>query len=136
METNAGSVISQMMKKDLFSQWLGITILEIREGYCRLQMTTREEMCNGFGIAHGGICYSFADTALAFASNSRGRQALSFDTAISHLQPLAVGTLIFATATEIKYGNRIAHYQVQVENEEEEIISIFKGTVFVTDKEW
>lgn len=136
MERNAASIVSVMMKNDLFSQWLGITVTEVSPGYCCLQMTVREEMCNGFGIAHGGICYSIADTALAFASNSHGRHALSFDTTISHLKPLAVGARIFAIATEIKYGSRVAHYDVKVENEEAEIIAIFKGTVFITNKEW
>ena len=70
---NATAIIDAMMKKDLFSQWLGIERVEERVGYCKLKMTVRPEMCNGFEIAHGGITYSLADSALAFASNSNGR---------------------------------------------------------------
>ena len=136
MEKNAGFIVDEMMRKDLFSQWLGIEVLELKPGCCRLQMQTRDDMCNGFGIAHGGICYSFADTALAFASNSRGRQAVSVDTSIAHIKPLAAGTTIFAEAKEINYGNRIAHYEVRIEDESGQCIAIFKGSVFITSKEW
>ena len=67
----ANEVVSHMMDNDLFSQWLGIEILEIKEGYSRIQMTIRNEMVNGFGIVHGGIPFSMADSAFAFACNNR-----------------------------------------------------------------
>ena len=67
----ARKVVDHMMEHDKFSQWLGITILEIKEGYSKIQMTVREEMINGFGIVHGGIAFSLADSAFAFACNNR-----------------------------------------------------------------
>lgn len=63
-----------MLNHDSFSNWLGIELVEISEGYCRLKMKVRQEMTNGFNIAHGGIAYSLADSALAFASNSHGKK--------------------------------------------------------------
>ena len=72
----AQRIVSKMMENDRFSEWLGIEIEEVKEGYCRLSMTVREEMLNGFGIAHGGIVFSLADSALAFASNSRNQKSL------------------------------------------------------------
>ena len=71
----ARKVIDKMISEDSFSQWLGIEVLEITEGFCKLKMTIRDEMTNGFNIAHGGISYSLADSALAFAANSDGIQS-------------------------------------------------------------
>ena len=84
----ATQVVDQMMGKDLFSQWLGVERLGEGKGWCKLKMTIRPEMCNGFEIAHGGISYSLADSALAFASNSHGRHAVSIETSISHIRAL------------------------------------------------
>ena len=81
----AKQVVDTMMERDFFSRWLGIEVLEVKEGQCKLGMTVKEQMLNGFGIAHGGITYALADSALAFASNSWGRKSLSIHTSISHL---------------------------------------------------
>jgi acyl-CoA thioesterase len=134
--TNAGGVVDQMMARDQFSQWLGIERLEERPGYCRLKMTIRAEMCNGFDIAHGGISYSLADSALAFASNSQGRHALSITTSISHILPLAAGDTIIATASEISLSTRIGTYQVRIEKESGELAAMFNGTVFRKETSW
>jgi acyl-CoA thioesterase len=130
------AIVDVMMSKDYFSQWLGIERLEEKEGYCKLRMTVRQEMCNGFEIAHGGISYSFADSALAFASNSHGRQAVSIETSISHLKPLKTGDIITATAEEKSCNNKIAIYDVRVEKESGELVALFKGTVFRKETEW
>ena len=63
---SAKDVIARMFAQDAFSQWLGIEVLTVREGYCELQMTVREEMTNGFGTAHvmfagsGRLCYGIS----------------------------------------------------------------------------
>jgi acyl-CoA thioesterase len=129
-------ITDQMMAADAFSQWLGIERIEDGLGRCILRMSIRPEMLNGFGIAHGGITYALADSALAFASNSRGRQAVSVETSISHTRPLRTGDLITATATEEHLGSRIAVYRVEVSNAEGQLVALFKGTVFRTEKEW
>ncbi len=125
-----------MMEKDLFSQWLGVERMEEKDGYCRLKMIIREEMCNGFGIAHGGITYSFADSALAFASNSHGKHAVSIETSISHIKPLKKGDTIIATAEEVSCSSRLGNYVVRVENENQELVALFNGVVFRKDINW
>ena len=65
----AQKVVDTMFANDYFSQWLGIERVKVEPGHCILKMQIRKEMLNGFSIAHGGIAYSFADSALAFASN-------------------------------------------------------------------
>jgi acyl-CoA thioesterase len=133
---NPTEIIDAMMQKDLFSQWLGIERLEERTGFCKLQMTVRAEMCNGFEIAHGGITYSLADSALAFASNSNGKHALSIETSISHIRSVKSGDTLIAIADEKHRSSRIGIYEVRVENTEGELVGLFKGTVFVKDVEW
>ena len=131
----AEQITKQMMEKDEFSKWLKIEVLETGEGSCRLGMTIRPEMCNGFGIAHGGITYSLADSALAFASNSRGRHALSIDTSISHLRPLRAGTSIEAFARELHLSYRTGLYEVLIKTGDE-TVAYFKGTVYRKEEEW
>lgn len=128
-------IVNQMMDKDYFSQWLGITVLEVGEGSCKLQMTVRKEMLNGFGIAHGGITYSFADSALAFASNSHGQKAVSVETSISHTQSLKEGDTLIAEAKEEHCSNKIAVYSIKV-TRDTETVALFKGTVYRTSKTW
>ena len=119
-----------LYNKDLFSQWLGIEQLELQAGYCKLKMVIRHEMVNGFGIAHGGITYSFADSALAFASNTTEKQSLSIETSISHVKMLRPGDVIIATATQKSNSNKIGIYEVVVNTESGELVAIFKGTVY------
>lgn len=129
-------VVDRMFDQDWFSQWLGIERVEVAAGRCVLRMTIRREMLNGFGIAHGGITYSLADSALAFASNSHGRMSVSVETSISHTEQLKEGDVITATAEEMSLSNKIAIYHVTVTNQENETVALFKGTVYRTGKEW
>ena len=126
-----------MLVSDHFSQWLGVEVLEIKEGYCKLKLTVRKDMLNGFGIAHGGITYSLADSALAFASNSRGQKSVSIETSISHTQSLREHDLIIAEAIEEHSSNKIAIYSVKVFKEaDKSVVGLFKGSVYRTDKIW
>lgn len=132
----AKEVVDTMYNGDAFSQWLGIEVESCEAGACKLSMLVREEMTNGFKIAHGGISYSLADSALAFASNGHGQHALSIETAISHTKPVKVGERISAKASEIRKSRSIGIYEVRVENEAGDLIAHFKGTVFRKETEW
>ena len=129
-------IVSKMYDSDWFSQWLGIERLKVEIGHCILRMTIRKEMLNGFAIAHGGITYSLADSALAFASNSHGRMSVSVETSISHTVSLKEGDVITAVAEEVSLSNKIGIYQVKVTNQKNEVVALFKGTVYRTSKEW
>lgn len=137
MEKNtAEKIVAKMYDKDWFSQWLGIQRLETMPGRCVLRMTIRKEMLNGFGIAHGGITYSLADSALAFASNSHGRMSVSVETSISHTESLKEGDVITATAEEMSLSNKVGVYHVSVTNQDNKVVALFKGTVYRTSKDW
>jgi len=136
MALNPAQVVATMMKNDMFSQWLGITVLETGLGYCKLQAKVKTDMLNGFSIAHGGITYSVSDSALAFACNSYGKKAVSVETSISHIKQVKEGDVLTAEAKEISRSNRIGIYEVKIHNQENVLVSIFKGTVYITDKDW
>ncbi len=93
-------------------------------------------MLNGFNIAHGGIAYSLCDSALAFASNTYGIRCVSIETSISHLRPVSENDELTATATEIYRGTKTAIYEVKVLNQQQQLVAIFKGTVYRTGKKW
>ena len=135
--SDAQKILDTMMAKDYFSQWLGIEVVEIKEGSCKLQLTVRKDMLNGFGIAHGGITYSLADSALAFASNSPGQKAVSIETSISHTESLKEGDVIVAEAIEEKRSNKVGIYSVKVINKtDNKLVALFKGTVYRTSQNW
>lgn len=123
-------IVTEMMSKDAFSQWLGIRILEIEPGYCKLSMTVRPEMVNGHHTAHGGISYSISDSALAFAANSRGQKAVSIETSIAHIAPVVVNDELLVICKEINCGKTIGRYESIVYNQNQKIIAKFNGTVF------
>ena len=129
-------VVEQMLKNDLFSRWLGIEPVSVHKGRCVLKMTVRKEMLNGFSIAHGGITYSLADSALAFASNSHGRKSVSVETSISHVEPVKEGDELIAEAEEVSLSNKIAVYHITVKNQKGKVVALFKGTVYRTAKQW
>ncbi len=129
-------VFRKMYDNDAFSQWLGIEVVEVKDGYCELKMTVRKEMLNGFQIAHGGIAYSLADSALAFASNSHGRKSLSVETSISHTMSVKEGDVLTAITEELSLSDKIGVYLITITNQDNQEVAYFKGTVYRTSKEW
>lgn len=135
-DNKASKVVDKMFNNDPFSQWLGIERLQDGAGISRLRMTVRDEMLNGFSIAHGGITYSLADSALAFASNAYGNQSVSIETSIAHTQPVKSGDVLETAVEELSLSRRLGIYQVKVINQNGDLVALFKGTVYRTGKEW
>ena len=134
--TNAEKIVNFMFTNDAFSQWLGIERLNVAPGLCDLRMTVRSEMLNGFAIAHGGISYSLADTALAFASNAHGLKCYSVETSISHVKMVAEGDVLTTLVEEKSLSKRIGLYHITVFNQNNEAVAFFKGTVHRSEKSW
>lgn len=130
----AQKVVDKMMRDDLFSQWLGISVLEIREGYSRITMTVRPEMINGFGIVHGGVAFSMADSCFAFACNNRNVLSVALDTSINFTKPVHVGDVLIAEAKELHNGKSTGLYHITITNQQNHIVALFKGTCFRTNK--
>ena len=134
MNKLANDVVTHMMENDLFSQWLGVEVLEIRDGYSKIKMTVRPEMINGFGIVHGGVAFSLSDSAFAFACNNRNVLSVALDTSINFTKPVHVGDVLIAEANELHNGKSTGLYHITVKNQNEHIVALFKGTCFRTNK--
>ena len=132
--TTPASVVDAMMKKDLFSQWLGIRVLDVKEGYSKVEMTVRPEMVNGFGIVHGGIPFSLADSAFAFACNNRNNISVALDVTITFMKAMNEGDVLTAEAKEIHNGRTTGVYIISIFNQKNEQVGFFKGTCFRTSK--
>jgi len=132
----AKKIVDKMLVDDKFSQWLGIQAIVVEQGHCILKMNVREEMVNGFGIAHGGIAFSFADSALAFASNAYGRLSVALECSVSFAIPVNVNDELTCEAKELSLTNRTATYHIEISNQKKEKVAFFKGTVYRTSKEW
>lgn len=132
----ATRVIDKMYNNDPFSIWLGIERIEESEGSSTLRMKVRKDMLNGFGIIHGGVTFSLADSALAFASNSHGIQSVSIDNSINYFEPAKEGDMLTATTEEIKITNKIGLYHITITNQDGNKIALFKGLVYRTGKLW
>jgi acyl-CoA thioesterase len=103
-----------MWKEDDASQGLGMEILEVRAGEAVLAMTIQPHMVNGHGIAHGGFIFLLADSAFAFACNSRNERTVAAQCNMSFIQPGKLGDRLVATAREISKAGRSGIYDVRV----------------------
>jgi acyl-CoA thioesterase len=130
----AQAVVQKMMQEDLFSRWLGIEVLEIDDGYCKIKMTLRDEMINGFGIIHGGVPFSLADSAFAFACNNRNNLSVALDTSITFTKATKPGDVLTAEAKELHNGRSTGLYLITIINQHNEQVALFKGTCFRTGK--
>lgn len=125
----------KMLSLDPFSQWLGIEILEVKTGYCKLGMRIRENMLNSMQKAHGGITYALADTAFGFAANSHGKFSVSIETSINHIEALQVDDYIIAETQINITKNKLGFNYVNITCQDN-IVAIFKGVVYRSSKTW
>jgi acyl-CoA thioesterase len=130
----AKKVVAHIMQNDSFSKWLGVEALEVSEGYSKIKMTIRPEMMNGIGILHGGIGFSLADSCFAFACNNRNVLSVALDNSINFIKPAFTGDILTAEAKEIHNGHSTGLYQVTIFNQKNQVIALFKGTCFHTNK--
>lgn len=130
----ATEVVTHMMRHDQFSQWLGIAVITVQEGYAKIQLTLRDEMLNGFGVIHGGIAFSLADSAFAFACNNRNNLSMALDTNITFTKATMPGDVLTAEAKELHNGRSTGLYLITVTNQRGDQVALFKGTCFRTGK--
>jgi acyl-CoA thioesterase len=133
--TKVEQIKEKMLANDAFSKWLGIEIDEIREGYCRLHYTVRAEMLNGFDIVHGGVVFSAADSAFAFACNTQGRISVALDVHVNFIRAAKIGDVLYVEAKELYSGFKTGVYDIITTNAGGEIVSSFKGTAYRTSRE-
>lgn len=116
-----------MWAGDRASAWVGMELVDVAEGTAVLSLKIREDHCNGHGIGHGGVTFMLADSAFAFACNSRNSVTVAQHNTISFLAPVRLGDTLTATATETVLKGRSGSTDVTVTNQSGETIALFRG---------
>lgn len=135
-ESTPHKIVQYMLQNDPFSLWMGVELLEVWEGYCKISCPVKKEMMNGFDVTHGGILFSLADSALAFSSATYGRVALAIDNNISFLKQTVTGDTITAESECISLSHKTGVFQVRITNDKNELAALMKGTVYRTSREF
>ncbi len=128
----AERAVAHMLAHDAFSRWLGLEVLEVAPRRSVARMTVRAEMLNGFGIAHGGVTFAFADSVFAFACNSHGSVSVALENVMSYPNPAREGDVLTATAEAEYAPRRIGTYRVTIVNQRGEPVGLFRGTCYDT----
>lgn len=136
MMSKTHPIVQKMLETDAMTKWLQAEVIEAKEGYCKLSMTVRLEMMNGFNIAHGGISFSLADSAIAFAANALGRHSVSLQTSIRHLKPVFSGDIITAEASVVSSSHRTICVDAIVVNQKGEKVGDLQATGYRKSDEW
>ena len=131
----AERVVAHMLEHDEFSRWLGLEVTHLAPNAATVRMTVRPEMVNGFGVCHGGVAFSLADSALAFASNTHGRLTVSIENSIRYPAAIMPGDVLTASAVELSASRRLAYFDVTVRKGNDEVVALFKGTVYRTSRD-
>jgi acyl-CoA thioesterase len=129
----AERVATGMLAKDEFSRLLGMEIVDVGPRRASVRMIVRPDMLNGFGVCHGGVAYSLADTALSFAANTHGRITVAIENTISYPKRISDGDVLVATAVPESETNRLAFLRVTV-TRGDDVVALFRGTVFKTSQ--
>ncbi|MBY5935193.1 hydroxyphenylacetyl-CoA thioesterase PaaI [Tateyamaria omphalii] len=116
-----------MWSDDRASTWLGMTLASIDEGRATLHLSVQEHHTNGHGICHGGITFALADSAFAFACNSRNQSTVAQHNSITYIAPAHLGDTLTAFAREVSLSGRSGIYDVTVTNQDGITIAEFRG---------
>ena len=123
-----------ILNQDYFSQWMGVSLIEIRENYCLIEMPIRKEMINGLKTVHGGVIFSFAESALAFSSNNTGNAAVALNCMISFTKAVRLGDTLIAESILMADTRKTAVYDITITNQHKIVVASFRGTVYKLDK--
>jgi acyl-CoA thioesterase len=127
----AERVVAAMMAKDAFSRQLGVEVLGVVPHGATVRLVVRDDMLNGFGVCHGGVPFSLADSALAFASNTHGDVTVSIENTITYPKRIVAGDVLVATAVQESSTKRLGFFRVTV-TRDDEVVALFRGTVYKT----
>ena len=131
----AAAVGEKMYAQDKAAQALGIKLLSIAPGYAKMSMLVREDMLNGFAICHGGMTFTLADTAFAYACNSRNQQTVALSCNITFAAAVYAGDTLTATAQESMLNNRTGLYDIIISNQKDIKVAFFRGNSYGTRRD-
>lgn len=132
--TKAKRCAEQMWSGDAASRALGMKV-EIRSvGSATATMTVEDHMVNGFNVCHGGLIFALADSAFAFACNAYDRLTVAASGSIEYIRPVKLGDRLKAVATEEHRGRRSGFYTVRIDNQDGEVVALFRGRSISRDE--
>ena len=123
-----------MLARDVSTPALGIRIDVTQAGNASASMRVRDDMVNGHGVCHGGLVFTLADTAFAFACNTYDRVTVAAGATIEFVRPARAGDELVATAHEVHRGRRSGYYDVRVVNQHDELVALFRGRSVARDE--
>ena len=116
-----------MWAGDAASKWFGMELVEVDEGRAEMRLTVAPHHANGHGICHGAVTYALADSAFAFACNSRNIATVAQFNTIAYTAPARLGDVLTAEAKEVSVSGKSGVYDVTVRNQEGAVIAEFRG---------
>ncbi|MEM9797834.1 MAG: hydroxyphenylacetyl-CoA thioesterase PaaI [Pseudomonadota bacterium] len=126
-EERARQAADAMWQGDDASRWFGMELIDVAEGRATLALQVEPHHCNGHGTCHGGVIFALADSAFAFACNSRNQKAVAQHCIISYLEPVHSGARLIADAVEVSYRGRSGLYDIHVSNTDGDLVAEFRG---------
>lgn len=116
-----------LLSRDTASQKMGIHLLSAAPGQALVSMLVCEDMIQGHGTCHGGYLFALADSAFAFACNSYNEATVAIGCSIDYVAPARLGDTLTARAAEQSRSSRTGNYEVQIKNQNEQLIALFRG---------
>ena len=118
-----------MEKRDYFREFLGIKVLEVKEGYAKMSMKVGKEHTNFVGFTHGGVLFALADCAFAEATNFGDKKAVAVQVSINFVKPSSEGDTLTAEASLVSEGRTFSLYNVTV-TKENKVLALFTGLAY------
>ena len=134
MDERVREAIFQQLEKEPFGQKFGLRLIELDEGYSKVEMNFTPDMVNILGIAHGGALFAITDEAFETASNSHGTMAVALNMNITYISSPAKGCRLFAEAKEMSLTNKTASYDIKVVDDQNKLIASSQALVYRTGK--
>jgi acyl-CoA thioesterase len=134
MDERIRNAILKQLSTEPFAQKFGLQLIDIQEGYAKVEMAFTQNMENMFGMAHGGAIFALIDTAFEIASNSHGTMAVALNMNINYLASPAKGSKLTAKAKEINKTKKTAAYDITVTDDKNNLIAACQALVYRMDK--
>jgi acyl-CoA thioesterase len=130
MDDRVKEAIFREVEKEPFAQKFGLKLIDLREGYSRVEMNFTPDMENFFGMAHGGALFALIDEAFETASNSHGTVAVALNMNITYVSAPSLGTKLIAEAQELSRTKKTAGYDIRVFDVEKNLIAFCQALVY------
>jgi acyl-CoA thioesterase len=134
MDQKIKEAIFQQVEKEPYARKFGLKLIDLEEGYSRVEMNFTHDMENIFGMAHGGTLFAIIDEAFETASNSHGTMAVALNMNVTYISSPSKGSRLIAEAKELSLTNKTANYDIKVSDDQNKLIASCQALVYRTGK--